>query len=122
MSNPTDILGTLTILLDDDYVPSVEGASLEPGGFKRTTKSGDQVHGPTQTAAPSRVTARFPAQNGVDETMINAFRGGATFQGDNGVTWSIVDLWCLGDAKVTAGPTGEISATFEGKPAARTSS
>jgi hypothetical protein len=115
--NPTQVLGVATIELAGAYMPSGPGASLEPGGLARTTKLGDQVHGPTATARQSKLTATFAAQAGVDVNAVNAFRGGMIMKGDNGITYSVSDMWCMGDARVTAGPSGEISATFEGTPA-----
>lgn len=116
-NNPTTLLGVATIDLAGQYMPSGPGAALEPGGLVRTTKAGDQVHGPTATAKQSKLTCTFPAQAGIDVTAVNAFRGGMTFVGDNGVTLTVSDMWCMGDARLTAGPTGEIAATFEGTPA-----
>lgn len=110
------ILGQVTIRKSGVPWKTFGGASLDPGGIKRETKTGDGWVAPVESTVQSKIECEVQITQGVsladfvfgDETV--------TFTGDTGQTWIVNHAWTTDTPQLTGGE-GKAKIVIEGPPA-----
>lgn len=112
------ILGEVTIRSNGKMLKTKKGATLNPGGYRRTSHMGPKgkIWGKSKETVPATIAVVIAADEDVDVIEINAIESATlTWEGDNGVSYMVTnaspqDVFTLSDS-------GEITGTFEGNPA-----
>jgi hypothetical protein len=108
------ISGIVRIKVNGELLESVEGATLDVGGFERELMSGHRVYGHKEKIIPSVLACKIVWKFETPiETLRNLIDGLATFESDNGITYQINNLVCTKPPKLDS----EIDWEFGGDPA-----
>ncbi|ELI1839035.1 phage tail tube protein [Vibrio fluvialis] len=111
------ILGEVTIRANGTQLKTKKGATLNPGGYRRTSHMGPKgkIWGKSKETVAATISVIIAADEDVDVLEINAIENATlTWEGDNGVDYMMTgaspqDVFTLSDS-------GEITGTFEGNP------
>lgn len=119
--NPNQVMGRALIRVNGAEIPTLDGSTLTPSSIPREVKKGYRVLGfaytdPQEAMVECKIQQ---TQSGPSVDDINAMDNvTVTFQSDTGETWTLVNAWSDGKAKVT--DKGEIDANFIAKTSQRT--
>lgn len=111
------LFGLATIRTDGQYLETFEGASMDPGGIKRTPRPGARNAGTfTESIEPSKVECEVQFGEGVSIASIQAISDGViTFETDTGQTYVINHGYCADPPQL--GGEGKLKCVFQGPPA-----
>lgn len=111
------LFGRATIRADGQYLQTFEGATLDPGGVKRTPRPGaNSAGGFTESMEPSKIECDVMMATGVSIASIQAIGDGTiTFECDTGQTYVVNHGYCADPPQL--GGEGKLKCVFGGPPA-----
>lgn len=111
MASPYQYTGIAYILMNGKELPTLEGATLTPGGKIRTPLVGSRVYGFQEAPKEAGLSCTIPQRDGVSLFAIkNAVDVTISFECDTGEKFLLANAWCDGQCTLTG--KGEIAAQF----------
>lgn len=111
------VTGRVFVKINGSLQRSKAGASLDVGGFTRTSVMTHEVLGYTEEPKPSR--CEFTLAHVADTDLIalrDLVDAEIEFECDTGVKYVVPKAWCVEPPKLTGGQ-GDVSVVLEGTPA-----
>lgn len=118
MSTPKQLVGSAQVVADGIVLNTLPGATLYPGGKKRTAvMAGGTVVGFTEEPVASKLECQYPVSADTSIKAVGAIKGATiTFKCDTGQVYVIAGGWCV-EPNELASKDGSAKATFEGPEA-----
>jgi hypothetical protein len=112
------LFGQATIKWDGNVLDTLKGATLNPGGIKRTTVKGSKrVLGFTEEVMESKLDCEVAVGSGFSASELNGVTSATvTFATDTGQTWVMRGAWSTDPNEITEAD-GKAKVSFEGPPA-----
>lgn len=113
------VIGIVRVTLDGVDYGTKQGATLELGGFTKTSSfaSGRRT-GSSQEPAASKLAATFEGLPDTDIEAIRNFAGQVDYLSDNGIHYSCPNAETMENAKISDNGGG-IEVSIEGDPAVK---
>lgn len=111
MASPYQYTGVAYISMNGKELPTLEGATLTPGGKIRTPVVGSRVYGFQEAPKEAALSCTIPQGSGVSLFEIkNAVDVTISFECDTGEKFLLANAWSDGQSTLSA--KGEIVANF----------